>query len=41
MMALTVVRPLNHFQGFHTFYPVFASGRTRRRFATSRTMRTI
>jgi len=27
MMALTVVRPLNHFSGFHTFYPVFASGR--------------
>ena len=27
MLALTVVRPLNHFSGFHTFYPVFASGR--------------
>lgn len=27
LMALTVVRPLNHFSGFHTFYPVFASGR--------------
>jgi uncharacterized protein (DUF885 family) len=27
IMALTVVRPLNHFSGFHTFYPVFASGR--------------
>jgi uncharacterized protein (DUF885 family) len=23
---LTVVRPLNHFSGFHTFYPGFASG---------------
>ena len=30
MLALTVVRPLNHFSGFHTFYPVFASGRERR-----------
>ena len=27
IMALTVVRPVNHFSGFHTFYPVFASGR--------------
>lgn len=27
MMALTVVRPLNHFSGFHTFYPTFASGK--------------
>ena len=27
IMALTVVRPLNHFSGFHTFYPTFASGR--------------
>lgn len=26
MMALTVVRPVNHFSGFHTFYPTFASG---------------
>lgn len=26
MMALTVVRPVNHFTGFHTFYPTFASG---------------
>jgi uncharacterized protein (DUF885 family) len=26
-MALTVVRPLNHFFGFHTFYPTFASGK--------------
>ncbi|MDM8010643.1 MAG: DUF885 domain-containing protein [Parasphingorhabdus sp.] len=27
MMALTVVRPVNHFSGFHTFYPDFASGK--------------
>ena len=27
MLALTVVRPLNHFFGFHTFYPTFASGK--------------
>ena len=26
MLALTAVRPLNHFFGFHTFYPTFASG---------------
>ena len=26
IMALTVVRPINHFSGFHTFYPTFASG---------------
>ncbi|HEX8640952.1 MAG TPA: DUF885 domain-containing protein [Allosphingosinicella sp.] len=26
MLALTAVRPVNHFTGFHTFYPVFASG---------------
>ena len=25
--ALTIVRPVNHFSGFHTFYPTFASGR--------------
>ena len=24
---LTVVRPLNHFYGIHTFYPTFASGK--------------
>ncbi|MGQ0590958.1 MAG: DUF885 domain-containing protein [Sphingosinicella sp.] len=28
MLALTAVRPINHFSGFHTFYPVFASGRS-------------
>lgn len=26
IMDLTVVRPVNHFSGFHTFYPTFASG---------------
>ncbi|SNT12912.1 Uncharacterized conserved protein, DUF885 familyt [Sphingomonas laterariae] len=26
MLALTAVRPLDHFTGFHTFYPGFASG---------------
>ncbi|MGF7168703.1 uncharacterized protein (DUF885 family) [Sphingobium xanthum] len=27
IMALTIVRPVNHFSGFHTFYPTFASGK--------------
>ena len=27
IMDLTVVRPVNHFSGFHTFYPNFASGK--------------
>ena len=26
MLALTAVRPMNHFYGYHTFYPTFASG---------------
>jgi uncharacterized protein (DUF885 family) len=26
MLALGVVRPINHFSGFHTFYPALASG---------------
>lgn len=26
IMDLTVVRPINHFSGFHTFYPTFSSG---------------
>ena len=26
MLALTAVRPLNHFSGFHTFYPSVAAG---------------
>lgn len=34
MMALTVVRPVNHFTGFHTFYPTFASGQGAAPFAT-------
>jgi uncharacterized protein (DUF885 family) len=27
LMDLTVVRPMNHFYGSHTFYPTFASGK--------------
>ncbi|WOE74860.1 DUF885 domain-containing protein [Alterisphingorhabdus coralli] len=27
ILPLTIVRPLNHFSGFHTFYPTFASGK--------------
>ncbi|HXG99693.1 MAG TPA: DUF885 domain-containing protein [Sphingomicrobium sp.] len=27
LLALTVVRPMNHFRGYHTFYPTFASGK--------------
>ena len=27
MLALTAVRPLNHFYGYHTSYPTFASGK--------------
>jgi len=27
IVQLTAVRPLNHFFGFHTFYPTFASGK--------------
>lgn len=27
MVALTETRPVNHFSGFHTFYPTFASGK--------------
>ncbi|RJF93881.1 DUF885 domain-containing protein [Sphingomonas cavernae] len=27
MLALTAVRPIDHFTGFHTFYPSFASGK--------------
>jgi uncharacterized protein (DUF885 family) len=34
MLALTAVRPLNHFSGFHTFYPVLASGRSAAPFRT-------
>ena len=27
ILALTAVRPMNHFSGFQTFYPTFASGK--------------
>ena len=27
MLALTAVQPMNHFFGYHTFYPTFASGK--------------
>ena len=27
LLSLTAVRPMNHFFGFHTFYPTFASGK--------------
>jgi uncharacterized protein (DUF885 family) len=33
-LELTAVRPLNHFFGFHTFYPTFASGQGAAPFAT-------
>ena len=26
LLALTAVRPIDHFFGFHVFYPTFASG---------------
>lgn len=32
--ALTEVRPVNHFSGFHTFYPTFASGKSAAPFNT-------
>lgn len=32
--ALTEVRPVNHFSGFHTFYPTFASGGSAAQFNT-------
>lgn len=34
ILALTVVRPINHFSGFHTFYPTFSSGKNGAPFAT-------
>ena len=34
ILALTVVRPVNHFSGFHTFYPSFASATGGAPFAT-------
>ena len=34
ILALTLVRPLNHFSGVHTFYPTFASGQSAAPFKT-------
>ncbi|QIK95185.1 DUF885 domain-containing protein [Sphingomonas sp. HDW15A] len=34
ILALTEVRPVNHFAGFHTFYPTFASGKSAAPFKT-------
>jgi len=34
LLALTAVRPMNHFFGFHTFYPTFASGKGAAQFKT-------
>ncbi|HEX2725332.1 MAG TPA: DUF885 domain-containing protein, partial [Beijerinckiaceae bacterium] len=34
ILALTEVRPVNHFSGFHTFYPTFASGKSAAPFKT-------
>src|SRR4249919_3811695 len=34
MLALTAVRPMNHFFGYHTFYPTFASGKGAAQFNT-------
>ncbi len=34
ILALTEVRPINHFFGFHTFYPTMASGKSGIPFAT-------
>ncbi len=34
ILALTEVRPINHFFGFHTFYPTLASGKSGIPFAT-------
>jgi len=35
LLALTSVRPINHFFGVHTFYPTFASGRSAAPFNTT------
>ncbi len=35
ILALTAVRPINHFFGFHTFYPNFASGQGAAPFRTT------
>jgi uncharacterized protein (DUF885 family) len=34
ILRLTAVRPINHFSGFHTFYPTFASGQSAAPFKT-------
>ena len=34
LLALTAVRPMNHFFGFHTFYPTFSSGKGAAQFKT-------
>ena len=34
ILSLTEVRPVNHFSGFHTFYPTFASGKSAAPFKT-------
>ncbi len=34
LLAVTEVRPVNHFSGFHTFYPGFASGQSAAPFDT-------
>jgi uncharacterized protein (DUF885 family) len=34
LLALTAVRPINHFFGIHTFYPTFASGNGAAQFKT-------
>ena len=34
ILAVTQVRPINHFSGFHTFYPNFASGQSAAPFKT-------
>jgi uncharacterized protein (DUF885 family) len=34
ILKLTAVRPINHFSGFHTFYPTFASGQSAAPFKT-------
>ena len=39
LMALTSVRPINHFFGAHTFYPVFSSGRSAAPFRTHARLR--
>ena len=40
IMDLNVVRPLNHFFGYHTFYPTFASGQGAAPFKTVELLKT-